>query len=44
MKCGGDLIFETELSGPMPIMYHHVCNKCGHYKNLYDKNPKSVSE
>jgi predicted nucleic-acid-binding Zn-ribbon protein len=42
-KCGGELIFNTELKCCLPAMYHHKCNKCTYSKDLYEKNNFSTS-
>lgn len=37
-KCGGNMIFDVELTHMLPTMYHHKCDSCDYHKNLYDKN------
>ena len=37
-KCGGNMIFDVELTHRLPVMYHHNCDSCKYHKNLYEKN------
>jgi predicted RNA-binding Zn-ribbon protein involved in translation (DUF1610 family) len=42
-KCGGNMIFDVEITFILPTMYHHNCDKCRFHKNLYEKNNRNLN-